>query len=226
MQRLPRFSTLLSKQPFSIYIHWPYCQSKCTYCNFNKYVNPTNPPHQRMESAICTELRHILGDPRYRLKGRPIWNCYVAINLESSAGYNRQRMRSVETRSLTHFRDVGINRLSLGIQSFNDKDLSLLGRDHSGEQAFRSLEEAKQVFNCGRVTFDLIFGRPGQSVRDWEDELERSLQIADDHISLYQLTIERSTPIYKAAQKGTLPPLPTSDEASDMYEASIKVSLT
>ncbi|RUP51241.1 hypothetical protein BC936DRAFT_149269 [Jimgerdemannia flammicorona] len=71
-----RVSALLSKQPFSIYIHWPYCETKCTYCNFNKYVNPANPPHERMRSAICTELAHILRDPRYRLKGRTVNSVY------------------------------------------------------------------------------------------------------------------------------------------------------
>ncbi|CAO3646091.1 unnamed protein product [Cunninghamella echinulata] len=126
---------------------------------------------------------------------------------------------SIELKNLHEFKNAGINRLSLGIQSFDDASLRLLGRDHSGTDGIRGIGQARKIFD--NLTFDLIFARPGQSLISWKDELKLGLDLAADHISLYQLTIERSTPIQKALKKGNLPSLPDSDQIADMYEMTV-----
>ncbi|KAL0077769.1 coproporphyrinogen III oxidase [Phycomyces blakesleeanus] len=213
------FSTLNTKlpakTPFSIYIHWPYCESKCTYCNFNKYINPRDPPHERLVKAMTRELDFYLTDPRFGLKNKRLNSVYFGGGTPSLA-------LSIESAKLQDFAKAGVNRLSLGIQSFNDKDLKVMGRDHSGTDAIRAITKAKQVFHKERLTFDLIFARPGQTLEAWDDELKQGLELAGDHMSIYQLTMERSTPLHKASVRGELPPLPSPDEAADMYEQTLK----
>ncbi|KAF7729954.1 hypothetical protein EC973_003367 [Apophysomyces ossiformis] len=237
-------------------------RSKCTYCNFNKYVNPRQPPHDRLLNAMTREIKYYLSNDRYSLKDRPIHSVYfgggtpslarvsfsqndrnlannhhkkpstIAQLLETIDKYVRlpsdievtleANPTSVETSQLKSFRDAGVNRLSLGIQSFRDKDLRLLGRDHSANDGMVSIIESRKIFD--KVTFDLIFARPGQSLKDWRNELKQGLEIAGDHLSLYQLTVERSTPLHKLLQKGLLAPIPSADEAADMYEETVKTA--
>uniref|UniRef100_A0A7M4E2D7 Radical S-adenosyl methionine domain-containing protein n=1 Tax=Crocodylus porosus TaxID=8502 RepID=A0A7M4E2D7_CROPO len=119
---------------------------------------------------------------------------------------------------LAGFRAAGVNRLSIGIQSVDDAELQLLGRDHTADEALRTLEEAKKLFP-GRTSIDLIFGLPGQSVASWARGLERLLQLCDDHVSLYQLTLERGTSLFKLVQQGALP-TPEQDMLAEMYEVA------
>ncbi|KAI8644043.1 hypothetical protein BD408DRAFT_413975 [Parasitella parasitica] len=252
-----QLATLISKRAttppvattpsFSIYVHWPYCESKCTYCNFNKYVNPKDPPHDRLVKAMVTELKYFLNDPSYGLKDQQVHSVYFGGGTPSlakpSAIYsiletiNEQvglpkdieismeaNPTSLEQSKLKEFRQAGINRLSLGIQSFNTEDLKLLGRDHTGDEALKALSMAKDIFQKEKVTFDMIYARPGQTTHEWKKELQQALDIAGDHLSMYQLTVERSTPLYKQSLIGLLPTIPDPDTAADMYEATVKIA--
>ncbi|KAL7318920.1 hypothetical protein PS15m_002100 [Mucor circinelloides] len=131
---------------------------------------------------------------------------------------------SIEQSKLKQFKQAGVNRLSLGIQSFNTQDLKMLGRDHTGKEALKALSLAKDIFDKERVTFDLIYARPGQTTNDWKKELQQALDIAGDHLSMYQLTVERSTPLHKQSLKGLLPSIPDPDTAADMYEATVRIA--
>ncbi|KAG0347998.1 radical S-adenosyl methionine domain-containing protein 1 [Podila humilis] len=203
-----------SKEPYSIYIHWPYCSSKCTYCNFNKYVDP-NVDNDRMEKALVkelvTELQHWGLD-----KTRPVRSIYFGGGTPSLA------RSTTSLESLVQLRDLGITRYSLGIQSFQDQILKDLGRDHSATSALRSLLDAKKVWP-GHVSMDLIMGHRGQTLQDWERELCFTMDIIDDHLSLYHLTIEPGTDLYKNVRAG-LVSVPDHDSATDMYEAIIKIT--
>ncbi|ORZ02852.1 hypothetical protein BCR43DRAFT_482276 [Syncephalastrum racemosum] len=127
---------------------------------------------------------------------------------------------SAEANHLEAFRAAGVNRLSLGIQALDDKILVVLGRDHSAKDALRTLEKAQKLFD--QVTFDLIFARPGQTLSDWRRELKEALALAGNHLSMYQLTFERGTPLFKALKNKQLAPVPDMDEAADMYDEAVK----
>lgn len=232
-------------QPFSVYIHWPYCESKCTYCNFNKYVNPKNSPDNRLMNAMKRELTYFLNHERYQLKNKKIHSIYfgggtpslaqpevidcLLNTLDQHIGISKEteitleaNPTSVEEYKLKQFKQAGVNRLSLGIQSFNEQDLKLLGRDHSKTEAFKALFTAKQLFE--KVSFDLIYARPGQTIKDWKRELKDALEIAGDHLSMYQLSVERSTPLHKQYLKGLIPEIPDDDLSAEMYEETIRLS--
>ncbi|XP_050776472.1 radical S-adenosyl methionine domain-containing protein 1, mitochondrial isoform X2 [Gopherus flavomarginatus] len=119
---------------------------------------------------------------------------------------------------LAGFRASGVNRLSIGIQSLDNVELRLLGRNHTVDEALGTLEEAKKLFP-GRTSVDLIFGLPGQSVSSWARGLEELLQLCDDHVSLYQLTLERGTSLFKQVQRGSLP-VPKQQVVAEMYESA------
>ncbi|KAI9246274.1 hypothetical protein BDA99DRAFT_527288 [Phascolomyces articulosus] len=224
---------------FSIYIHWPYCESKCTYCNFNKYVNPTDPPVERLTRSMIRELKFYLTEPRFNLLhnkrvtsiyfggGTPTKPSTIERILQTIDHYTpldkniEITMESSELARLKAFRDAGVNRLSLGIQSFNDNDLKVLGRDHSATNAIRTLEEAKKLFR--QVTFDMIFARPQQTLTDWQHELKQALDLAGDHLSMYQLSFERGTPLWKSMQKGLVANV-DADLAADMYEETVRMA--
>ncbi|KAI9271106.1 coproporphyrinogen III oxidase [Helicostylum pulchrum] len=243
MLRSSILNTTFSNQQFSIYIHWPYCESKCTYCNFNKYVNPKDPPHDRLVKAMTTELEYFLNNARYQFKNRKLHSVYfgggtpslakpsgivsILKTIDKHVGLNdtiEVSMESIELSKLKGFREAGINRLSLGIQSFNNEHLKILGRDHTGNEALKALSIAKDIFHKERVTFDLIYARPGQTIDDWRKELRDALNIAGDHMSMYQLTLERSTPLHKQSLRGLIPIIPDSDTVADMYEETVSIA--
>ena len=122
---------------------------------------------------------------------------------------------SVEAERLAGFRAAGINRVSLGVQALDDEALAFLGRGHSADQALAALAMAHGLFD--RVSFDLIYGRPGQTAAAWRTELARALELAGDHLSLYQLTIEKGTPFYTAQRDGRLE-LPGEEQAAELFE--------
>lgn len=194
---------------FGIYIHWPFCLSKCPYCDFNSHAGGAV-DHGRWRAALLAELDHFAAEthdltPTSVFFGggtpslmapetvaalieaiRRHWP--RAADLEITLEANPT---SVEAGRFRAFRDAGINRLSLGIQALDDDALRFLGRRHSAAEALSALELARASFE--RVSFDLIYARPGQGLDSWRAELSRALALAGEHLSLYQLTIEDGT---------------------------------
>lgn len=215
-----------------IYIHWPFCLSKCPYCDFNVHIRP-QVDQVRWRDAYGRALEHYAallpdrkivsvffggGTPslmepetiRFVLdRVRALWSC--AAGMEATLEANPT---SVETNKFQAFAQAGINRISLGVQALNDEDLAFLGRKHSAAQALEAFAVAKQCVK--RVSFDLIYARPGQSLEGWRKELRQALDYKPEHLSLYQLTIERNTPFYFDREQGKFS-LPDEDVAADFY---------
>ncbi|MQY41864.1 coproporphyrinogen III oxidase [Epibacterium sp. SM1969] len=224
---------------FGLYVHWPFCQAKCPYCDFNSHVVRQVEQKQWLD-AYCLELDRIApelsgrvlnsiffggGTPSLMLpetvagvieKARSIWPFAndIEISLEANPG-------SVEAGRFAGYRDGGVNRISMGIQALNDQDLRRLGRIHSAAEAKAAFDVARQCFD--RVSFDLIYARQGQSLADWKSELNEALSMAIDHLSLYQLTIEEGTAFGDRYARGKLRNLPTDDNAADMYQATQEI---
>ena len=223
------------REPLALYIHWPFCLSRCPYCDFNAHVRDVIP-----QARFRDALRRELAWEAERLGPRPIGSIFfgggtpslmepetVALLLEDARRLFRTTAdveitleanpTSVETARLAALRDAGVNRVSLGIQSLEPEPLAALGRRHSVEQAIAALETARRLFP--RVSFDLIYARPGQTMAAWRAELRRALDLVADHLSLYQLTIEPGTVFEGAHRRGELT-LPDDDLAADLYDAT------
>ncbi|CAA7620959.1 radical SAM family heme chaperone HemW [Magnetospirillum sp. SS-4] len=218
---------------FGLYIHWPFCLSKCPYCDFNSHAAGVI-DHARWRRALLAELDHFASETRGRRLdsvffggGTPSlmepgtvaalmeaagrhWS--LAPDLEATLEANPT---SVETGRFRAFREAGINRLSLGIQALDDESLRFLGRRHSGAEALAALAAARAVFP--RVSFDLIYARPGQTRERWRDELALALALAGGHLSLYQLTVEDGTAFAPLHRAGAFA-LPGDDEAAALFE--------
>lgn len=218
---------------FGIYIHWPFCAAKCPYCDFNSHVRHHAIEQDRYAAAFETELAHFAGLTGGRTVqsvflggGTPslmdpatvarileaisrLWTIDddVEITLEANPS-------SVEAGRFKGYRAAGVNRVSLGVQALNDRDLRMLGRLHDVETALRAVETARDTFP--RLSFDLIYARPDQTLDGWRSELTRALDLAADHLSLYQLTIEEGTPFYALHKAGKLH-IPEPDRAADFY---------
>ena len=219
---------------FGLYIHWPFCQAKCPYCDFNSHVADTI--DQRVwQKAYAAEIERVREDLPDRTlstiyfgggtpslmspdtvdfvitKARAAWPFRndVEITLEANP-------TSVEAAGFSGFADAGVNRVSVGVQSLRDQDLKRLGRLHTSDDARRALAFANQHFD--RVSFDLIYARQDQALADWETELNEALSLTSGHLSLYQLTIEPGTAFGDRFDKGGLAGLPGDDVAADMYE--------
>ncbi|MCP1231022.1 radical SAM family heme chaperone HemW [Acetobacter indonesiensis] len=227
------------EEPLALYIHWPFCLAKCPYCDFNSHVRDRM-PEARFAKALRTELAHDAA----RLGRRKLGSIFfgggtpslmvpesVAAliedattlfdplpNLEITLEANPT---SVEAGRLSGFRQAGVNRVSLGIQALDDAALTFLGREHSATQALAALETARTLFP--RITFDLIYARPGQSLADWKAELNKALSLVADHVSLYQLTIEPGTKFEALYRTGTFT-LPDEDEAAALYEETSAIT--
>jgi len=220
---------------FGIYVHWPFCLSKCPYCDFNSHVRPQI-DEPRFRAAMITELKHRAAST----KGRIVESVFfgggtpslmqpqtVAAILEAIAKYWKMAASvevtleanptSVEAERFRSYRSAGVNRASLGIQAFNDDDLKLLGRMHSKAEALAALNVAASVFD--RYSFDLIYARPGQSVKAWQAELAEALTHAGEHLSLYQLTIEPDTMFERLRDAGKLV-LPDMGRARGLWDAT------
>ena len=219
---------------FGLYLHWPFCQSKCPYCDFNSHVAPVV-DEARWEAAFRSEIERNgqLTQGRYLqsiyfgggtpslmspdlvntilCKVRQTWalanDC--EITLEANPG-------SIEAGRFKGFRDAGIGRISMGMQAMNDADLRRLGRMHTVAEAWEAFDISRNIFN--RVSFDLIYARQDQSLQAWRDELGQALGLAVDHLSLYQLTIEDGTVFGDRFAKGQLRGLPSEDLSVAMYE--------
>lgn len=212
---------------FGVYVHWPFCLSKCPYCDFNSHVRSQNIDERRFVAAIGAELAH-----RASLtKGRTVRSVFfgggtpslmqaqsVGAILETIAKHWKiapdvevtleANPSSVEAARFRGYRAAGVNRVSIGVQSFNDADLKALGRLHNAAEASNAIDVAAQVFE--RFSFDLIYARPNQSVKAWAVELKNALGRVRDHISLYQLTIEPDTMFERLYTAGKLK-IPNSD---------------
>jgi putative oxygen-independent coproporphyrinogen III oxidase len=219
---------------FGLYLHWPFCQSKCPYCDFNSHV-AASIDEARWAAAFKAEIsrlgtqatgRHLRsiyfggGTPSLMSAAlvneilttvRETWplanDCEVT--LEANPG-------SIEAGRFRGFRDAGVNRISMGMQAMNDADLRRLGRVHTAAEALQAFDIARNIFD--RVSFDLIYARQDQSLADWKHELQRALTLAVDHLSLYQLTIEDGTVFGDRFAKGQLRGLPGEDLSVDMYQ--------
>jgi putative oxygen-independent coproporphyrinogen III oxidase len=223
-------------QAFGVYIHWPFCRAKCPYCDFNSHVRHGGVDERRFLSAYLTELAHVAS----RVPGRTVTSIFfgggtpslmkpetVAAILESIALHwtiadaveitLEANPTSVETENFTGYAQAGVNRLSLGVQALDDANLAALGRQHTADEALNALEIAKATF--GRVSFDLIYAREGQSLDQWRAELSRALTYAADHLSLYQLTIEDGTQFAAQRRAGRLH-VPDDELASAMYDVT------
>ncbi len=214
-------------------MHWPFCQAKCPYCDFNSHVRHGGIDEARFVSAYLTELAHFAA----RAPGRTVSSIFfgggtpslmqpgtVEAILAGIAGHwavdgdaeitLEANPTSVEAENFAGYAAAGVNRLSLGIQALDDASLKALGRLHTAHEALAALGLAHKHF--GRVSFDLIYAREGQSAKDWEHELTRALEHAGDHLSLYQLTIEDGTPFAARHAAGTLR-VPNAKKASALY---------
>ncbi|WP_370739301.1 radical SAM family heme chaperone HemW [Flavimaricola marinus] len=225
---------------FGLYVHWPFCQSKCPYCDFNSHV-VAQIDQNRWAEAYVSEIRRVAGETPGRVMRsvffgggtpslmepfvvqavlnavRDAWPMAndVEITLEANP-------TSVEATRFAGYRDAGVNRVSMGVQALNDPDLKALGRLHSVADAMAAFEVARDVFD--RVSFDLIYARQGQTVEAWRDELRQALDMAVDHLSLYQLTIEDGTAFGDRFAAGRLRGLPDEDRSADMWEVTQEVT--
>jgi oxygen-independent coproporphyrinogen-3 oxidase len=218
---------------FGLYIHWPFCQAKCPYCDFNSHV-AREIDQSRWLKAYLAELERYREETPDRILNsvffgggtpslmdpdvvagilehvRKLWP--VANDLETTLEANPG---SVEAGRFAAYRQAGVNRVSLGIQALNNEDLRRLGRIHDVDEALQAFDIAKKTFD--RVSFDLIYARQDQSLQDWQSELKQALNLAGDHLSLYQLTIEEGTAFGDRYKLGKLRGLPEDDLAADMY---------
>jgi oxygen-independent coproporphyrinogen-3 oxidase len=236
---VPGASTSLSTndhdadKDLALYIHWPFCVSKCPYCDFNSHVREQI-DQQAWREALLADLAHEAallpgrrltsiffggGTPSLMDPGtaealisaaRQHWtaNDDIEVTLEANPS-------SVEAARFKDLASAGINRVSLGLQSLDDAALRILGRAHSASEGLAALGVAQKQF--ARVTFDLIYALPGQSIADWQAMLTRALALGTGHLSLYQLTIEPGTRFAALHAAGKLEPL-DADIAADMFE--------
>jgi len=219
---------------FGLYLHWPFCQSKCPYCDFNSHVSG-NIDQTQWQDAYLREIERNGARTSGRIlssvffgggtpslmnpdmvsaiidKIRRTWPTSndIEITLEANPG-------SVEASRFRAYRDGGVNRISMGIQALNDADLKRLGRLHSVAEARAAFDIARAAFD--RVSFDLIYARQGQSLKAWEVELSAAVAMAADHLSLYQLTIEGGTAFGDRFAAGKLRDLPDESLGADMYD--------
>lgn len=219
---------------FGLYVHWPFCQSKCPYCDFNSHVSASisqNLWAEAYEAQIAlygAELPGRVLNSIYFGGGTPSLMAPETVHRVVEAARRawpfandieitlEANPTSVEAGRFTGFRDAGVNRVSMGIQSLINEDLRKLGRLHSAEEARAAFATARAIFD--RVSFDLIYARQHQSLDDWRVELSDALDMAADHLSLYQLTIEDGTAFGDRFARGGLRGLPGEDLAADMYD--------
>lgn len=223
---------------FALYVHWPFCASKCPYCDFNSHVRE-KVDQERWATALLRELDHFADlTPGRRLTsvffggGTPSLmppSTVAAILRRADERWGlpdrtevtlEANPTSVEADKFRAFRAAGVNRVSLGIQALNESDLKLLGRRHSAEEALTAIGLARSIFP--RYSFDLIYARPGQTVAAWREELSRALDHAVGHLSLYQLTIEEGTQFHTLHARGALV-LPDEEVQGDLYAATQEV---
>jgi len=223
---------------FGLYIHWPFCKSKCPYCDFNSHVRE-GVDHDRWQRGLLAEMAHMAA----RSRGRTLTSIFfgggtpslmppalVAALLEGAARHwaiapdveisLEANPTSVEAANFAALASAGVNRVSLGVQALDDRALRFLGRAHSADEALQAVDLAARHF--ARHSLDLIYARPGQSVAGWRDELNRALPHVRDHISLYTLTIEANTGFAGAVKRGEFT-MPDDEAVAAFYDATQEV---
>jgi putative oxygen-independent coproporphyrinogen III oxidase len=225
---------------FGVYLHWPFCAAKCPYCDFNSHVRQFPPDQKRFAAAFDAELSAMrertgarivksiflgggtpsLMDPEtvgaiFEAVAR-LWTVPDGIEITMEANPS-----SVEAERFRGYRAAGVNRVSMGVQSLNDDQLKFLGRLHNVEEALKAIGLAREIFP--RMSFDLIYARPDQRPEDWEKELNRAIDLAADHLSLYQLTIEDGTAFSKLYAAGKLKTLPD-ERSADLYALTQEIT--
>ena len=226
-------------EPLALYVHWPFCVSKCPYCDFNSHVRNSVDQDAWRDALLC-DLAHEAS----RMPGRRLGSIFfgggtpslmppatVEALIEAAAGHwcflpdieitLEANPSSVERDRFVDLARAGVNRLSLGVQSLDDQALHYLGRAHDSAEAVSAIDTAQAHFR--RVSLDLIYALPGQSETQWQEALERALAFGTGHLSLYQLTIEPGTRFAMLAAKGELPQMEP-DAAAALYELTQEVA--
>ncbi|MEW9616906.1 radical SAM family heme chaperone HemW [Shinella sp. S4-D37] len=225
---------------FGVYVHWPFCAAKCPYCDFNSHVRHQPVDQPRFVQAFLKEMatmRRLTGSRTvtsiFMGGGTPSlmapetvdailngiarhWHVPDGIEITLEANPS-----SVEAERFRGYRAAGVNRVSLGVQALNDRDLKFLGRLHDVADALKAIRLARDIFP--RMSFDLIYARPNQTVAEWDRELKEAVSYAVDHLSLYQLTIEEGTPFYGLHKAGKLI-VPDGEQSAVLYEATQEIT--
>ncbi|WP_439572781.1 radical SAM family heme chaperone HemW [Phreatobacter sp.] len=224
---------------FGVYVHWPFCASKCPYCDFNSHVRHEPPDEARFLAAFAREIATTAA----RVPGRTVSSVFlgggtpslmapatVGAILEAIARHwtmapdcevsLEANPTSVEAGRFAGYRAAGVNRVSLGVQALDDADLASLGRRHTAEEALAAVAVARAHFD--RYSFDLIYARPDQTPQDWETELKRAIGEAAEHLSLYQLTIEPGT-MFEALHRAGKLAMPDAEMGRVLYDLTQEV---
>jgi putative oxygen-independent coproporphyrinogen III oxidase len=221
---------------FGVYVHWPFCLSKCPYCDFNSHVRGAAIDEERYLAAFRAEIAHRAalapgrtvasvffgGGTPSLMRPQTVQGVIDAIAAKWRIDANAEitleaNPTSVEAGRFRGYRAAGVNRLSVGVQALSDAALKTLGRRHTVDEAIAAVKLAASLFP--RFTFDVIYGRPGQSEAEWRAELARALDLVGDHVSLYQLTIEPDTIFERLRDAGKLQ-LPDEDLSLAMFSAT------
>src|SRR5215471_18579707 len=232
-------TTAPTSSAFGVYVHWPFCLSKCPYCDFNSHVRHGKIDEGRYLRAFAKEIAATAA----RAPGRTVSSIFmgggtpslmqpatvggileaigkhwtVAPDVEVTLEANPT---SVEATRFQGYRTAGVNRVSLGVQALDDASLKALGRMHTAQEALDAVAIARAAFE--RYSFDLIYARPGQTFRDWTAELQCAIAEAAEHLSLYQLTIEQDTPFAALHAAGKLA-VPDGDHARVLYDLTQEI---
>jgi oxygen-independent coproporphyrinogen-3 oxidase len=224
---------------FGVYVHWPFCLSKCPYCDFNSHVRHAAIDETRFVRAFAAEIAATAA----RVPGRQVSTIFfgggtpslmqpqtVAAILDAIAQHwtvapdvevtLEANPTSVEATRFRGYRAAGVNRVSLGVQALDDGALKELGRLHSAREALDAVAIARSIFE--RYSFDLIYARPKQTPQAWAEELKRAIGEAAEHLSLYQLTIEPETPFFALHKAGKLI-IPDDDNARALYDVTQEI---
>lgn len=227
---------MIDNSAFGVYVHWPFCASKCPYCDFNSHVHRGAFDEDQYLSAYVKEIETTAARAPGRLVhsiffggGTPSLmspkavgtiidtiavNWQIADNAEITLEANPT---SIEANRFRGYRAAGVNRVSIGVQSLRQAPLERLGRLHSVEEAKAAVKLAQSIFD--RSSFDLIYARPTQTLAEWREELKEALELSAGHLSMYQLTIEQGTRYFDLHQAGKLT-LPRDEVAADMYDVT------
>lgn len=228
-------------ESLGLYVHWPFCASKCPYCDFNAHLLPDGLNAEAWANAYLRELAFHAGELNAADRLRPVTSVFFGggtpslmppqiaarvldetarlfgfasgaeVSLEANPG-------STDAAKLSAFAAAGVNRFSLGVQALNDKDLAGLGRQHSAADALTAIDAARAT--GAAVSIDLIYARPEQTLAAWRDELDRALALGLPHLSLYQLTIEPGTQFEARVRRGELIPMPD-ERQEDLWDETV-----
>ena len=227
---------MLSSESISLYVHIPFCETKCPYCDFNTYaaIEPLMPSYVAALNTEITLWGKLLGSPEVHTiffgGGTPSYlpsddirhamaTIHSAFRVEPDAEVTLEaNPGDFSDDKLAAYLDCGINRLSIGVQSFDDDLLKTLGRRHNAADAIQAYRQAQDA-GFDNISIDLMYGLPYQSIGHWQDTLRQALELAPPHISMYCLTLEGGTPMERWVEQGSMP-TPDADLAADMYLAA------